>query len=324
MGLKIDHVGDFLIKTGISLIAAFLCAMSMNLFLIPAQVYAAGINGAAQLMIDIMRDGFGIHLPIGLLILALNLPVAWLGWKKVGKSFTFFSFITVLLTSFFLTVIPVYPLSDDILLNAIFGGMISAVGVGLALKFGISTGGLDIIAVYLTRKNRNAASGKYFLILNGLIIIIAGAVYEWQYALYTLISRFVNSYVIDLIHTKYQKLTVIIVTHKKDAVIQAIRDRFDRGMTVIPSYGGFTGSGNTSILVVISHYELYQMEQLIKRTDPEAFTDILETNKIIGVFHTEEQQKAIQAQKHGEDKGIKSGAFEPVHAFHRIFPFQTK
>ncbi|RYL89755.1 YitT family protein [Sporolactobacillus sp. THM7-4] len=287
-------------KLAVSFVSALFCALSMNLFLVPAKVYASGINGAAQLITDISRDLLNLHLSIGLIVLILNLPIAWLGWCKVGKSFTFYSFVTVALTALFLTVIPVHPLSPDILLNAIFGGMLSAVGVGVALKYGISTGGLDIIAIYLTRRNRNSSSGRYFLILNGIIIVIAGAVYEWQYALYTLISRFVNSYVIDMIHTKYQKLTVISVTEHADQLVQAIKDQFDRGVTVIPCYGGFTNTKRYSIMIVISHYELYKMEQLIKEIDPDAFTNILETNKIIGVFHNEDEQQAVQAIKHGQ------------------------
>lgn len=308
-------------KLLIAVCTAFLCAMSMNFFLVPAKVYAAGINGAAQLITDILRDYLHFNLSIGLLVLLLNLPIAWLGWFKVGKSFTFFSFVTVLFTSVFLSVIPVHPLSHDILLNAIFGGMISAVGVGLALKYGISTGGLDIIAIYLTRRNRNASSGKYFLILNGIIIVIAGAVYEWQYALYTLISRFVNSYVIDMIHTKYQKLTVITVTEQADKLVSAIQDQFDRGATIIPSYGGFTKTKRYTIMIVISHYELYNMEQLIKKADPNAFTNILETNKIIGLFHTEEQQRAIQAMKHGEkpDEAKHALGDEDYRHFEQLF-----
>lgn len=324
--MKMNYIGELGKKLFVSLCAAFLCALSMNLFLIPAHVYAAGINGAAQLVTDVLKDGLNVTFPIGLLVLLLNLPVAWLGWYKVGKSFTFFSFVTVVLTSVFLTIIPVYPLSQDILLNSIFGGLISAIGVGIALKFGISTGGLDIIAIYMTRRNRNASSGKYFLILNGIIIILAGAIYEWQFALYTLISRFVNSYVIDLIHTKYQKLTVIIVTRNKEEMAAAIRDQFDRGMTVIPSYGGFTGTRRDSIMIVISHYELYQMEQLIKKVDPLAFTNILETNKIIGLFHTEEQQNAIQKIKHGQSLSKNSHALTDADFkyFKELFQSQTE
>lgn len=312
-------------KLLIAVCAAFLCAMSMNFFLVPAKVYASGINGAAQLITDVLRDYLHLSLSIGVLVLLLNLPIALLGWFKVGRSFTFFSFITVLFTSFFLSVIPVHPLSRDILLNAIFGGMISAVGVGVALKYGISTGGLDIIAIYLTRKNRNASSGKYFLILNGIIIVIAGAVYEWQYALYTLISRFVNSYVIDMIHTKYQKLTVITVTDQADKLVSAMQDQFDRGATIIPSYGGFTKKKRFSVMIVISHYELYKMEQLIKEVDPNSFTNILETNKIIGIFHTEEQQRAIQTMKHGEEseRARHTLGDEDYHRFEQLFHTKT-
>ncbi|CAM3040607.1 YitT family protein [Sporolactobacillus spathodeae] len=313
-------------KLSISLCSAFLCALSMDLFLIPAHVYASGINGAAQLIADILYDWGPVHLPIALLVLLLNLPIAWLGWKKVGKSFTFFSFVTVLFTALFLSILPVHPLSKDILLNSIFGGMISAIGVGLALKFGISTGGLDIIAIYLTRRNKNASSGRYFLVLNGIIILIAGAVYEWQFALYTLISRFVNSYVIDLIHTKYQKLTVITITDKKDELIEAIQNEFDRGMTLIPSYGGFTGAEHCSIMIVISHYELYRMEQLIKQIDPQAFTNILETNKIIGCFHNEEEQRVVQQMKHGESLPVRNSALseEDYRYFLQLFEARRK
>ncbi|MFT8361830.1 MAG: YitT family protein [Sporolactobacillus sp.] len=313
-------------KLSVSLFSAFLCALSMNLFLIPAHVYSSGINGAAQLIADILYDWGPVHLSISVLVLLLNLPIAWLGWKKVGKSFTFFSFITVLLTAFFLSVLPVYPLSNDILLNAIFGGIISAVGVGTALKYGISTGGLDIIAIYLTRRNRNSSTGRYFLILNGIIILIAGAVYEWQFALYTLISRFVNSYVIDMIHTKYQKLTVITITDKKDELVQAIQNEFDRGMTLIPSYGGFTGDKHYSIMIVISHYELYRMEQLIKQIDPHAFTNILETNKIIGCFHTEDEQRVIQQMKRGVQvpSATKALSKEDYRYFAQLFEAKRK
>lgn len=314
-------IGELIKKLVIAVCAAFLCALSMNLFLVPAHVYAAGINGAAQLISDILLDSAHIHLSIGLLVLILNMPIALLGWFKVGKSFTLFSFITVVLTSFFLTVLPLHPLSSDLLLNSIFGGMISAIGVGVALKYGISTGGLDIIAIYLTRRNRNASSGKYFLILNGIIIVIAGVVYEWQYALYTLISRFVNSYVIDMIHTKYQKLTVMTVTGESERLTKAIQDQFDRGMTVIPSYGGFTGSKKTTLMIVISHYVLYKIERLIKTIDPNAFTNILETNKIIGTFHTEEQQRAVQAMKHGDhtQKVQKTLGYQDYEHFQKLF-----
>ncbi|GAY75864.1 membrane protein [Sporolactobacillus inulinus] len=102
-------IGELIKKLVIAVCAAFLCALSMNLFLVPAHVYAAGINGAAQLISDILLDSAHIHLSIGLLVLILNMPIALLGWFKVGKSFTLFSFITVVLTSFFLTVFAATP-----------------------------------------------------------------------------------------------------------------------------------------------------------------------------------------------------------------------
>ncbi|ANZ95170.1 hypothetical protein BFR45_00110 [Brochothrix thermosphacta] len=283
---------EHLKKMLIAILSAFLCAISMKLFLIPAKVYASGLNGAAQLIVDIFHDFLSIDLPMGLLIIALNLPVFWIGWTRVGKSLTFYSFVVIGITAFFLSVIPTHQISDDIILNSIFGGVISAAGVGLALKHGISTGGLDIIALYLSRKN-DTPTGRYFMILNGIIIVVAGAVYNWQNALYTLVSRYVNSYVIDLIHTNYQKLTVFIITPHADAVVSAIQENFDRGATIIPAYGGYSKKPIYSVMMVVSNYEIYEIERTIKSVDPKAFIDIVETRRLNGYYHSEKEQNSF-------------------------------
>lgn len=288
---------EHLKKIVIAIIAAFLCAISMKLFLIPAKVYASGINGAAQLVVDIFHDFFHVNLDLGLLILVLNLPVIWLGWTKVGKSLTLYSFIVIGITSFFISVLPTYAISSDIILNSIFGGVISAAGVGIALKHGISTGGLDIIALYLARK-KDTPTGRYFMILNGIIIVAAGAIFNWQNALYTLVSRYVNSYVVDLIHTNYQKLTVFIITPHADLVVSAIQQKFDRGATIIPAYGGYSKKPIYSIMMVVSNYEIYEIERTIKSVDPTAFIDIVETRRLNGYYHSEEEQNnSLEIQK---------------------------
>src|SRR5690606_34765336 len=122
-----------------------------NFFLITANVYASGFTGAAQLISSIFNDFVGIGISTGILLLILNIPVLILGWYKVGKGFTIYSIISVLFSSLFLEVLPIMELSNDIILNAVFGGVIGGVGVGLSLKHGASTGGLDIVAMVLSR-----------------------------------------------------------------------------------------------------------------------------------------------------------------------------
>ncbi|MCX8047488.1 MAG: YitT family protein, partial [Anoxybacillus gonensis] len=136
-------------KLFVVVIGGLLNAIGMNLFLIPANVYTSGFAGAAQLISKVVGDYTPYAISTGLLLFLFNIPVAILGWKKVGKSFTFYSFLSVVFMSLFLELIPVRSLSEDILLNAVFGGVIAAVGTGWTLKWGASTGGLDIIALVL-------------------------------------------------------------------------------------------------------------------------------------------------------------------------------
>lgn len=277
-------------KFFIAVLAALLNAIGMNFFLIPAHVYASGLTGVAQLTSDLLQDGIGVSLSTGMLVFLLNIPVAILGWFKVGRAFTVFSFVTVAFMSLFLIVIPVQEVSSDILLNAIFGGVIASVGIGLALKFGISSGGLDIIAMYITIKT-GRSFGKYFLIMNGVIIFIAGFTYEWTFALYTLISLYVSSRVIDTIHTRHQKLTAMIMTQNQEEVIKGIQDNMFRGITVVEALGAYSRESVTMLVIVITRYELYDLTHVVQAVDPKCFINVMETSSVFGDFRSEADQK---------------------------------
>lgn len=273
-------------KIVIVVIGAFLNALSLNFFLIPANVYASGFTGIAQLVSSILGEFAPFNISTGILLLLLNIPVTILGWKKVGKSFTLYSFISVLLSSFFLEIIPVKEVSGDILLNAVFGGVIAAIGVGLTLKWGASTGGMDIIAMVLSRMNDRPV-GTYFFALNAIIIITAGFVFGWENALYTLVALYVSTRLIDAIHTRHEKLTAMIVTKKSDELKKAIHDKLVRGITLLPAKGAFSGEQKEMLIIVVTRYELYDLEHIIKEVDPHAFTNIVETAGIFGFFRRE-------------------------------------
>lgn len=266
-------------KVIVVLIGALLNAIAMNLFLIPANVYASGFTGTAQLLSSI----FGGNVSTGLLLFLLNIPVTILGWLKVGKTFTLYSFLSVALMSLFLEIIPIYHLSEDILLNAVFGGVIAAVGIGLTLKWGASTGGMDIIAMVLSRMNDKPV-GTYFFALNGLIIITAGFLFGWEKALYTLVTLYASTRIIDTIHTRHEKLTAMIITKKSEELKKAIHSKMMRGITLIPAKGAFTNEPKDMMIIVITRYELFEIEHIIKEVDPQAFTNIVQTTGIFGFF----------------------------------------
>jgi uncharacterized membrane-anchored protein YitT (DUF2179 family) len=270
-------------KVIVVILGAFLNAISINLFLIPANVYSSGFAGIAQLLSKVLTQYTPITVSMGFLLLLLNIPVAILGWKKVGKSFTLYSFISVLVTSFFLEIIPVKQLSHDILLNAVFGGVILAVGVGFTLKWGASTGGLDIIAMVLSRL-KDKPVGIYMFTLNAIIIVTAGFLYGWEKALYTLVTLYASTRVIDAIHTRHEKLTAIIITRNGEELKKAIQSKLVRGITTLPAKGAYTNEMKDMLMIVITRYELFDLERVIKEVDPSAFTNIIETASVVGFF----------------------------------------
>ncbi|KEZ52237.1 MULTISPECIES: YitT family protein [Metabacillus] len=275
------------VKKGIIVIfGALLNAVGLNLFMIPADVYASGFTGIAQLLSSVLIEYTPLNISTGVLLLLLNIPVAILGWQKVGKSFTLYSVLSVAATTFFLSIVPLYPLSEDILLNAVFGGVIVAIGVGITLKYGASTGGLDIVAMILSRM-KDKPVGTYFFILNGIIIFTAGLLYGWEKALYTLVTLYASTRVIDAIHTRHEKLTAMIITKKADDLKKAIHAKMVRGITMVPAKGAFTNEQKDMLMIVITRYELYDLEKIIKEVDPKAFTNILQTTGIFGFFRKE-------------------------------------
>ncbi|ASN06540.1 YitT family protein [Virgibacillus necropolis] len=267
----------------IVIFGSLLNAISLNFFLIGANVYASGFTGAAQLMSSVFRDVLGIGIGTGVLLFILNIPVAVFGWFKVGKGFTVYSIISVIFTTLFLTILPVIELSQDIILNAVFGGVIGGIGVGITLKLGASTGGMDIVAMVLSRM-KDKPIGTYFLLLNAVIIAMAGILYEPENALYTMLTLYVTTYVIDAIHTRHEKVTAMIITHKADELQRAIHNKMVRGITIIPAKGAYTKEDKNMMYLVITRYELYDLEKIISEIDPNAFTNIVQTTGIFGFF----------------------------------------
>ncbi|WP_096155166.1 MULTISPECIES: YitT family protein [Bacillus] len=270
-------------KVIIVIIGAFLNAIAMNFFLIPADVYASGFTGVAQLAFRISEDYLPFTVSTGLTLLVLNIPVTILAWKKVGRSFTVYSFLSVFLMSLFLEIVPIYKFNDDILLNAVFGGVIAAVGVGLTLKWGASTGGLDIIAMILSRM-KDKPVGIYFFALNSVIILTAGLIFGWEKALYTLVALYASTRVIDAIHTRHEKLTAMIITKKGQDLKDAIHEKMVRGITSVPAKGAYSGEEKEMLMIVVTRYELYDLERIIKDVDENAFTNIVQTTGIFGFF----------------------------------------
>lgn len=289
-----DKSTELMKRIGVVIICALTSAISLNFFLIPAKVMSAGMNGVAQIIVALGAEHLGLHLSTGLFIFLLNIPVFALGFWKLGKDATIWSFVNVVAISLVTMIFPQGAVTDNILMNSLMGGVIVGIGAGLALKMGFTTGGMDILSLVLSKTTGNTV-GKYMFILNGLIVVVAGFIFSWESALYTIICIYVMSYVVDMIHTSHQKLTVLIVTTKPDEVGKSISQRVFRGMTLLPSIGGYSGVESKTIMMVITRYELYDLEQAVLEADENAFVNMLATQSIIGRFATQDEQRTFTA-----------------------------
>ena len=281
--LKNEQVSIKLKNLGIMIIGIFLYVLAMNMFISLANLYTGGVTGIAQLIIAFASSAFGIQLSLGVLILLFNVPLLYLAWRSIGKRFALLSILTVVLQSVVLELIPMGKFSEDILLNAVFGGVLIGVGIGMILKIGASTGGTDIVFQYLSMKF-NGSFGKYSFAINAIIILIAGLTQGWETALYTIISIYITSVVIDKIHTVHQNLTLYIVTSKEDEMIKTLQQQLYRGITILEGRGAYSKNDKSVLMMVLSSYELYEALAVIKMVDEQAFTNVVRSEMVQGYF----------------------------------------
>lgn len=284
---RVEHLR----RLGVALVSGLITALALNLFLTPANVFQAGATGVAQL-ISLFLQRAGLHAGdmTGWFNIILNLPLIYLAWRKLGRQFTLYTMLNTAIISGLVIVLPVHTLTTNPLMNAIFGGVLTGVGVGIALRFGFSTGGFDILSMYLAKTTRYSVGVLMFAVNLG-IVMVAGLGIQWESALYTIISIYCMTRVVDTIHTANQKLTAFIVTEHQDEVIAAVSERLIRGITVMNSQGGFMRRDNNTLMIVVSRYELYDLTEATHAADPLAFIDIVATVDVFGEFLSPDQQQ---------------------------------
>ena len=264
-------------------VGTILFAIGINWFINPSGLYVGGVTGISQLVSRILYSTLGIKINLGLLIWSINVPLLLLAYKFIEKRFTYQTLYTVTFLTICLNVIPEKTFSEDVLLNIVVGGMIYALGSGTILKYGGSTGGLDILSQYLSMK-KQGSFGQYSFYVNCIIITIAGFLQGWEIALYTILLMFVQMQMVDRIHTPHKSYTVFIVTTKQDEVIQTLQARLGRGITIINAEGAYTHTNRSLLMMVVSSYELYIALQLLNEVDPHSFTNVLQSSQVQGNF----------------------------------------
>ncbi|MBT2725409.1 YitT family protein [Bacillus sp. ISL-75] len=257
---------------------SLIVVVAFNLFLIPHEVLSSGLSGISMIL--------GMISPVntGVANFLLNFPLLIIGYKMLGKRFIVNSIFAVIIISIGLYLIPVHAIADDRILSSIFGGALTGLGVGIVFRCSGSTGGFDIIGMIVARK-RDFPIGVLLSGMNAVVILISGFLFDWDSALYTLVSIFVTGKVVDAIYTDHAKLTLMIITDKGEEMREHLLTNLYRGLTIMNGVGGYSNHQRNVMITVISRYELNEVKNLISEVDPSAFVNITETIEVMGLFH---------------------------------------
>ena len=237
-------------KFSASVFYGLLSSIAVNFFFQPGHVYSSGSTGLAQVLSALSLRTLGFEIPVSLTFYAINIPLLILAWYKIGHKFTIFM----------------------------------GAGIGFGLKSRISSGGTDIVSLTI-RKKTGRDVGNISLIVNGIIMIFAGILFGWKYALYSMVTIFISSRVTDAIFTKQKKMQAMIVTSNPDPVIRMIHKKLHRGVTMInDAEGTYNHEKKAVLLAIITREEYTDFKYYMRKADPKAFVSIAENVHILGRF----------------------------------------
>ena len=263
--------------------SSLIMAATTKTFVRPAHLLSGGFMGIA-LLVDMIADLFGKSIPTAFTLVVLNVPVALICAKKISKRFVFFSLLQVFLTSFLLQIIPNYPLFDEQVLNVVFGGYIWGMSIVLALKAGASSGGTDFIALYFANKNGREIWMQVFA-FNAMILCVFGVVFGFDKAGYSILFQFISTKTISTFHTRYKRVMLHIYTVKKDEVVDTYLEKFHHGITALDGYGGYSHHPVSYLTAIVSSYEVGDVLEALKETDPKIIVSVTKVENFIGRFY---------------------------------------
>lgn len=264
-------------------VSAFLQTYVIQAFINPSNLLSSGFTGVA-ILIDKITSLYGIHISTSLAILVLNIPVALICYKSISKKFTILSTIQFALTSFLLNVVSFPPLFHDVMLNVIFGGFLYGLCVVVALKGSASTGGTDFIALYVSNKI-NRSIWEQIFIFNAIILCIFGYMFGWIYAGYSIVFQFIMTKTISTFHHRYERVTLQITTTQPEMLIDSYVEHYRHGISCIQGYGGYSKRKMFLLHTVVSSYEVSDIANLLRETDPYVIINVLRTEEFYGSFY---------------------------------------
>jgi len=264
--------------------ASILYAWNLRCFAKTAGLFPGGFSGLSLLLQEIIIKFLHITIPFSIFNIALNLFPTYIAFKYIGKKFTIYSIIVIFLSSIFVDILPPYVFTNDVLLISVFGGIINGFAISLCLNAGATTGGTDFISIFLSHE-KGIDAWNYILLGNAVMLAIAGAMFGWSIALYSIIYQFCSTQVIQWLYKRYKKETLFIISDKSDEIYQIIKETTHHDATLFKGVGCYEGREKTLLYSVIHSEATRQLIPLIRSADPHAFINIVKTEELDGRFH---------------------------------------
>ncbi len=271
------------------IISAFLMALNTKTFVNTGGLYPGGVTGLTILIQRIFKLLLDITLPFSVVNIFLNSIPVYIGFRFIGKRFTLYSCLMIILNSIFTDLIPSYILTEDILLISIFGGIINGLAIGICLNAGATSGGTDFISIFLSEK-RGIDSFNIILGFNAVIICAAGFIFGWEKALYSIIFQYASTTVLHLLYKKFQQSTFFIVTTKPREICIAIYEVSKHGATILEGEGSYEHCERNVVYSIVSSAQAKKVIHAIKDIDPDAFINEIKTQKLLGRFYQPKEQ----------------------------------
>lgn len=261
------------------LAGVLLMALGFDLFLVPHKIAAGGVGGIATITYHL----FG--LPVGAMMLVLNVPLFIWGFYRLGLPFGFRSLLGTVTLSLFIDVMaPYLPVPTyDVLLASIFGGVLVGLGLGMVFRSKGTTGGTELAAA-IVRSYVGINVGQLLFLIDAVVVVAAGLAFKsWELALYAMITIFITSWIVDVVQEglSYTK-AFFIITSRPDDIAKVVMDELSRGATLWSGTGAYTGAERPVLLTVVSRSEITRLKEIVHAIDPQAFVIVTEVREVIG------------------------------------------
>lgn len=270
------------------LIGSALFAASINLFVVPVNLYNGGIVGLSQIFRTVLISRMNLNFSFdiaGVINFLINVPLFVMAYRSLSRKFflgTLLSLITQTIC-FSLIPIPAVPILDDVLASLIIGAIVGALGIGMTLVSGASGGGTDIVGVYAALHWKSFSVGKLQLLFNALVYCLCAFLFDLPIAIYSIIYAAVYSFVLDKVHLQNIEMSLMIFT-KNPKIKSLILKDFVRGVTYWKGLGAYTQTETEVLVTIVSKDEVNDLRRMITQMDPKAFIIVNEGLQITGNF----------------------------------------